>query len=208
MSYNSVDELKFSLMNCGVTVNFGCVSKGGEGSLLPEEVESFRNCAVSVMRQGAAARGLARVLLAQRGYDRFPLPRRLGYAPVWPLHIVGSLSHCEDYAAAAVASASHVSGLGIDIEPALALPDDIFDLIATPGERRSFLENNVRRRMLFCAKEAAFKAAYAADEIPIEFCNIEIGNDFDVAVTCYGRKILIKMAAEKYITTVGLIIKN
>lgn len=208
MFFRSIEELMYFLSSYDISLGFGCVSVGDEKGLLPEEVESFMNCTVSVKRQGAAARGLARTLLVQRGYDPFPLPRRLGFGPVWPPRIVGSLAHCEDCAAAAIASASCVSGLGIDIEPALPIADDVFEFIATARERRSFSRRGVWRRVLFCAKEAAFKAAYAADQIPVEFHEIEIGDGFDMAVTRYGRQIFLNIAIESHIRAVGFIPGN
>ena len=49
--------------------------------------------------------------------------------------LTGSLAHDDDMAVAAVASVAVIGSLGVDVEPALPLPDDIFALVAIPADR-------------------------------------------------------------------------
>ncbi len=49
--------------------------------------------------------------------------------------IVGSITHCAGYRAAAVARASEVITIGLDAEPAQWLPAEVLGLVALPDER-------------------------------------------------------------------------
>lgn len=55
--------------------------------------------------------------------------------PVWPEGVVGSSTHTEGYAAAAVDEAARVRSIGIDAQQDAALPRDRLDRIARPEER-------------------------------------------------------------------------
>ncbi|MFC9910046.1 4'-phosphopantetheinyl transferase [Streptomyces sp. NPDC127197] len=109
-------------------------------------------------------RGCARRALARLGVAAEPLvPGELG-APRWPAGVVGSMTHCRGYRAAAVARAVHVAGLGIDAEPAEPLPA-VVAARTVPDAERDWLEADFRAaadvpldRLLFCAKEASYKA--------------------------------------------------
>jgi len=85
-------------------------------------------------------------------------------APVWPAGIVGSMTHCDGYRAAAVARAATVASIGIDAEPHAPLPDDVVDLVAHGGEyskiRRLAVDDPTVAwdRLLFSIKESVFKA--------------------------------------------------
>jgi 4'-phosphopantetheinyl transferase EntD len=78
-------------------------------------------------------------------------------APVWPAGFVGSITHCDGFAAAAVASDPGVAAVGVDAEPDRPLPGGVIDRIATPSELES-QPDGLPPRALFCAKESAFKA--------------------------------------------------
>jgi enterobactin synthetase component D len=89
-----------------------------------------------------------------------------GGVPVWPSGIVGSITHTDDFASAAVARASDVAGLGIDAEPIMS--DEIARGIA-PGiawacelleGRRAGLTRLEALTVVFSAKEAVFKCLY------------------------------------------------
>ena len=56
-------------------------------------------------------------------------------APRWPVGVVGSMTHCAGYRAAAVARSDELFGVGIDAEPHAALPDAVLDLVLRDEER-------------------------------------------------------------------------
>ena len=54
--------------------------------------------------------------------------------PLWPAGVVGSITHCDGYRAAAVARATDLATVGIDAEPHEPLPDGVLAAIALPAE--------------------------------------------------------------------------
>ncbi len=84
-----------------------------------------------------------------------------GRAPAWPQGVIGSITHCKGYIAAAVCRSEIVRFLGIDAEPFEPLPERLIDLIAFGTEKDWLLETadlSYDGRLLFCAKEAVFKS--------------------------------------------------
>ena len=132
-------------------------------ALLPEEEPIVVRAVERRRAEFTTARSCARQALAQLGVP--PAPVLIGPArePVWPAGVVGSLTHCDGYRAAAVARRAEVASLGIDAEPHLALPDGVLDRVTLPAERRALggLPAGVRwDRLLFSAKESVYKAWY------------------------------------------------
>ncbi len=85
--------------------------------------------------------------------------------PVWPTGIVGSITHTSGYAAAAVARHHEVFGVGLDAEPDEPLPRGVLRRVAVEAERdwlASGADLGVSNpdRLLFCIKEAIYKAWY------------------------------------------------
>src|SRR5882672_7976907 len=84
---------------------------------LPEE-EALIDGAVAPRRsEFATTRSCARQALHRLGVPEGPILRGPKREPLWPPGIVGSLTHCTGYRAAAVARASDVLAIGIDAEP-------------------------------------------------------------------------------------------
>ena len=98
--------------------------------------------------------------------------------PLWPYGIVGSISHKNDKAVAAVTWFSNASGIGIDLE-SLTEPvsPEIIPLICTNGEKEWVLKNqsdvDVRIKMIFSAKEAAFKAFFPVQKIYLDYHDVQ-----------------------------------
>jgi 4'-phosphopantetheinyl transferase EntD len=122
-----------------------------------------RQCA----RQACQALGQRAVMIGL-GEDR---------APIWPEGIVGSITHTTGYTAAAVSFTHRLGYLGIDAEPALPLPDDVLETVLTAAELdqlNSHRPSNIYGRLVFCAKEAAFKALWPRHRTWLDFHQIEI----------------------------------
>jgi len=101
-------------------------------------------------------------------------------APIWPDGVVGSITHTGDFAAAAVAWAADIAGLGIDSERIIgpAAARDIADICmvdeATLFEAphgRSFCEFCT---FVFSAKEAVFKCLFPLTRKFLEFSDVRI----------------------------------
>ena len=176
----------------GVLIDHRLVSAGDEFALLPAEAVSFRRSVPAVRRRSGAARRVARGLLAEFGVHDFALVRAAAGGLAWPLGYLGSVSHDEDVAVAVVAKTCGYAALGVDVEPALALPAEIRWLVATPTERQHYSDEVLSSRTLFVVKEAVFKAVYPRDGAFLDFQDIEV----DLAAGCarFGNGDMISIA--------------
>jgi 4'-phosphopantetheinyl transferase EntD len=142
--------------------------------LYPEEAEQMARSMPWRRAEYAAGRACARVALVRLDVKPAPILSGAGGEPLWPQGLVGSLTHCEGYAAAVVARAGALAGLGIDAEPNQPLPTGVLADIATPDERAGLarLTTGPRAhwdRLLFSAKEAVFKAWYPMTRMRLPF---------------------------------------
>jgi 4'-phosphopantetheinyl transferase EntD len=151
------------------------IAVGDELALTAAELRPMDRAVASVRRASGAARIVARALLAKLGASpESELPRSASGAPRWPPGFVGSLAHDDRYAVAAVARASAILSVGIDVEPPLPLPEDLLGMIATANERRELNGDLVSARLLFCIKEAVYKATHPIDGVFLEHHDVEV----------------------------------
>jgi len=133
-------------------------------TLFPEEETAMARAVPRRRGEFAAGRACARAALAQLGLPAAPiLPGPRG-APQWPPGVVGTITHCDGYRASAVAHARDVLTLGLDAEPAGPLPGGVLDAVSLAEERdrlpglAAAAPHVPWDRLLFCAKEAVYKA--------------------------------------------------
>jgi 4'-phosphopantetheinyl transferase EntD len=162
------------LVPAGVLIGHRRIAVGDEHALLEAEAMPFATCALKVRRQSGAARIVARRLLRALGEPKVALPRSASGAPVWPSGIVGSIAHDDEVAVATVVRSGCLRSLGIDVEPAHALPRELVPIVATATERARYGTPVLESRLLFCAKEAVFKALYPLCGLFLDFHDIEI----------------------------------
>jgi 4'-phosphopantetheinyl transferase EntD len=138
----------------------------GDPDLFPEERAVVARAVPSRQREFATTRRCARLAMASLGIPAAPLLPGEAMAPQWPAAVVGSMTHCDGYRAAAVALSRAVRGIGIDAEPDEPLPDGVVDLVALPAERAWLAALRASRpdvhwdRLLFSCKESVYKAWY------------------------------------------------
>jgi 4'-phosphopantetheinyl transferase EntD len=166
-----------ALVPAGVLIGHRRIAVGDEHALLQAEATPFATCALKVRRQSGAARIVARRLLGVLGEPDAALPRSASGAPVWPFGIVGSIAHDDEVAVATVVRSGYLRSLGIDVEPADALPRELVPIVATAAERARYGTAVLESRILFCAKEAVFKALYPLCGLFLDFHDIEIDLD-------------------------------
>jgi 4'-phosphopantetheinyl transferase EntD len=127
--------------------------------LFPAEEAAVRGAVAKRRDEFATVRLCARDALRTLGMPAVPLLPGDGGAPGWPAGVVGSMTHCAGYRAAAVARRTDLAGVGIDAEPDEPLPDGVLDLVAAPTELAGLpVGGPCWDRVLFCAKEALYKA--------------------------------------------------
>ncbi|MGO3325179.1 4'-phosphopantetheinyl transferase family protein [Gordonia sp. (in: high G+C Gram-positive bacteria)] len=132
----------------------GLTAMPAEDVLIAKAVEKRR-------REFITARHCARQALGQLGFEPVPIMRGDRGMPLWPSQVVGSMTHCDGYRAAVAAYSMQVRSLGIDAEPHLPLPDGVLDHTSVPAEREVLgtRDDSIHwDRLLFCAKEATYKA--------------------------------------------------
>ncbi|MET9543401.1 4'-phosphopantetheinyl transferase superfamily protein, partial [Streptomyces sp. NPDC006553] len=127
----------------------------------------------------ATARMCARRALLGLGAAPGPLLRGSRGEPLWPAGVVGSITHRAGYRAAVVGPADATVALGIDAEPAVALRPGVLRRIALPEERTRLtalpsVPGLPWDTLLFCVKEAAYKAWYPLARVPLGFRSAEV----------------------------------
>ena len=110
--------------------------------------------------------------------------------PLFPDGFVGSITHTQGFRAAVAAPYSSVRSIGIDAEPADALPEGVFDAIARASEvpqMSKLVAAGVTcpDRLLFCAKEATYKAWFPMTQRWLDFDQAEISLRADGTLISY-----------------------
>lgn len=137
-----------------------------DAPLYPEELERVARAIPRRRNEYVTARHCARRALGELGIAPVAIPTGPRGAPRWPAGIVGTITHCAGYRAAAVARVSDLASIGIDAEPHQPLPEGVLPSIALPQEHQHLGELSAADpgpcwgRLLFCAKEAVYKAWY------------------------------------------------
>jgi 4'-phosphopantetheinyl transferase EntD len=145
-----------------------------EEPIHPGEHSLSVGVAASVRRATSTGRALAREVLRSMGVVPGPLLRRRGGQCAWPPGVVGSIAHDDDVAVCVLGLDVSVA-IGVDVEPAVPLPHEIIDDVACHPAERAFVEGDpVAARLLFCAKEAVFKACFPVDERFLEHADVEL----------------------------------
>nr|WP_062341642.1 4'-phosphopantetheinyl transferase superfamily protein [Herbidospora sakaeratensis] len=131
---------------------------------LPEEESLVAQAVPRRRAEFATARWCARQALASFGHADVPILSGPKREPLWPKGIVGSMTHCDGYRAAAVAPDGVVASIGIDAEPDQPVPDGVLGAVASPEEQMAVGRLLADRpvvawdRLLFSAKESVYKA--------------------------------------------------
>jgi 4'-phosphopantetheinyl transferase EntD len=192
-----------SLALPGLLIGHRLISAGDENALLPEEASSIPSSVPARRRASGAARIVARELLTQLGFPRQAIPKAASGAPVWPPGITGSFAHDERVAVAAVARISETGSIGLDVEPALPLPADVFGLVVSPAEKAALGGDMLRARLLFAAKEAVYKALAPLDGRFLEYSDIEVDIAGGRASVKGGRNVSLKFCVSTHLVALA-----
>jgi 4'-phosphopantetheinyl transferase EntD len=133
-------------------------------------------------REFTAGRALARRAMARLGIPEVPLLPGPARAPQWPAGIVGSITHTRTHCAVAVGRAETLRGIGIDLEPDEPIRPELFAMLCTPSELAAIARLDARDggracRLLFSAKESAYKAQFAITQTFLPFSAMTIAVD-------------------------------
>jgi 4'-phosphopantetheinyl transferase EntD len=137
-----------------------------DAMLFPAEAAQIQGAVEARRREFATGRHCARQALAELGFAATPLLSGRHREPLWPPGVIGSITHCAGYRAAAVAPDGRLAAIGIDAEPDEPLPAGVFEAVAAGDEATRvtdllYVAPEIHwDRLLFCAKESIYKAWY------------------------------------------------
>ncbi|MEV3991263.1 4'-phosphopantetheinyl transferase superfamily protein [Streptomyces sp. NPDC049837] len=160
--------------------------------LFPEEQAVVADAAEGRRREFTTVRHCARLALARLGRPPVPLLPGPGGAPRWPDGVVGSMTHCRGgYRAAVVAPRTAARALGVDAEPHRPLRDGVLASVARPGERARLEGAGAAvcwDRLLFCAKEAVYKAWFPLTGVWLGFHDVDV--DFEPGTDRFRARVV------------------
>ncbi len=137
-------------------------------------------------REFQAGRHCARRALEMLGAEGVAIPAGEDRAPCWPPGFVGSITHTGKletaFAAAAVARAAEVQGVGLDAEQTEPLGEELMGHVLTDTERRALdaepaSERALLAKLIFSAKEAFYKCQYPLTLQYLGFHDVEVELD-------------------------------
>ena len=168
---------------------------------LPEEEPLIARSVAKRRNEFITVRHCAREALGKLDVGPVPILKGDKGEPCWPEGVVGSLTHCQGYRGAVVGLTQSVRSVGIDAEPHDVLPRGVLDSISLPVERQQLqaLPHGLHwDRILFCAKEATYKAWFPLTHrwLGFEDAHITFEVDADGTSGTFASKILIDPAAE------------
>ncbi|MET7696543.1 4'-phosphopantetheinyl transferase superfamily protein [Streptomyces sp. NPDC005485] len=163
-----------------VTVEAFGDSRPEGATLYPEEEALVARAVEKRRREFTTVRACARVAMEKLGVAPQPVLRGAFGAPRWPDGLIGSMTHCLGYGAAALARVGDLASIGIDAEPHEKLPDDDLGavILATEADRLAGLAAEhpsvYWERVLFSAKESVYKAWFPLTGQWLDFSEADI----------------------------------
>jgi enterobactin synthetase component D / holo-[acyl-carrier protein] synthase len=152
----------------------------GAAPLYPEEQALVADAVDKRRREFATVRACARRAMAELGHPPQPVVSCPRGAPRWPPGLVGSMTHCDGYRAAALARAGDLASVGIDAEPHAPLPRDVLDAVRLPSEQGRLGHLAARHpavhwdQLLFSAKESVYKAWFPLTGDHLDFMDADL----------------------------------
>jgi 4'-phosphopantetheinyl transferase EntD len=165
--------------------------------LFPEEETVIRRAVDKRRREFTTARVCARAALARIGVPPAPILPGTRGAPGWPPGVVGSMTHCPGYRAAAVAHDADITTLGLDAEPNEPLPDGVRALVIGAGERDGLRALGAAApavcgdRLLFSAKESVYKAWFPLTGRMLDFDEAYVVADGGPSAGAFTARLLV-----------------
>ncbi len=161
---------------------FGNISEFDNVELCFEENQIVSKSSNRRKREFSAGRAIAKTLLKKYGIKNYPVLSGTNREPVWPKGVIGSISHCDDFCFVAIAQEKNYKSIGIDIEKLTPIEPDIEEYVCTEAERKWIQEQNYEKKLMlskliFCAKESAFKCCFPIVQKYIDFLSVVVSCD-------------------------------
>lgn len=180
---DTIEAMARDLFPEDVAVGFAFPWGAPEG-LLPGEASGLVRPTEKRLAEFAAGRRAAHQAMERLGLTARTVAHGPDRAPVWPRGVVGSITHSDTHCLAVVAEATSYIALGLDLEDDRDLPGDLIEVVCTPAERGwlSVQPDEMRgrlARLIFSAKECAYKAQFSVTRELIGFEAFEITPDLE-----------------------------
>ncbi|MFK7826983.1 MAG: 4'-phosphopantetheinyl transferase [Oligoflexales bacterium] len=168
MNFN---KLKHPLASALESISFSAIKYADDDSFLLrhqaniETPTSFTNSCLKRKCEFIAGRLCARAALETNHIRDFQILSETDRSPVWPENFTGSITHSQNFAAAAIASKSVAQGIGIDTEVPITAKrlESIKSRLFLRQELNAGQEKNdpeIYYSLIFSAKESIFKCIY------------------------------------------------
>ena len=145
--------------------------------LLGSEFEAIKTAIPKRKNEFAAGRRAARRCLKTHGLENAEVPAARTRAPIWPKGFIGSITHDNGLAVAAVALQSNVDFVGIDLAEATPFPENLRDAVLRSDDEAAL--GGLEARAVFSAKEALFKALFPSVEQFVGFDATDVKPDIE-----------------------------
>jgi 4'-phosphopantetheinyl transferase EntD len=194
------------LLDPAIALSSGPIAEVRGEPLMPAEIAAVAQAVTHRRQEFAAGRAHARRAMAALGIPPAPIPPRADRTPCWPAGITGSITHDATHAAAAVVRlGSGWRAVGIDLEPDDPLDASLVPEVCTADER-AWLDGQAAdgrgylARLIFSAKESAFKCQFALTRRMLEFSEVRIA--LDLATGSFHATLLTPTSALPAGTTI------
>ena len=150
--------------------------KAPQPALMDDEFRTVADAIPARQREFAAGRAAARAAMAQLGMKPAAILTSADRAPIWPAGVVGSISHTDGFCIAALCHSADAQSLGVDIEDAAPLDQDLIPMICSQVEQDRIAgpEAGHLAKLIFSAKEAAYKAQYSISGLLFDFDQLDV----------------------------------
>jgi 4'-phosphopantetheinyl transferase EntD len=162
--------------------------------LTPSELQFIAHCADKRIRDFCRGRACAHRALGELGIFDFSLLAGERREPVWPVSVIGSITHTDGFAAAVVSQDPKLRSIGIDCEGIDAVNADLWSRICVPGELQRLQALPPQQRgpqaaLIFAAKEAFYKCQFSLTREWVDFEDVLI-EPLDSSVTAGAMRIV------------------
>ena len=148
--------------------------------LFPQEAELLEKAVDKRVREFSTGRVLARAALKELGHAASPILIGDQRKPLWPDGISASITHSQQICAVVAARSKTVRGIGLDLEGARGVGNDVARYVSTADElarNANEVPGAALNAVVFSIREAIFKAYYPLTGAYLNFGDVSLDLD-------------------------------
>jgi 4'-phosphopantetheinyl transferase EntD len=169
-----------SLLPVAMAIEIERIDEARESMLHPTELAAITNAVLKRRNEFIAGRTSAKRALQRLGYSCRPIPVGSMREPIWPVGVIGSITHEGAYAISALARTRHISLLGIDLASRDALSGDLVPMICRDDEIEG-IQRHERHfggddlfKLVFSIKESVYKCLFPVVRKLFDFSDVSV----------------------------------